>query len=67
MIKKDSPYGEKIFTEDSYDRLKKVALEPIGYYIVHMMTTDGGGLSTFGLKVYITDEDYENITEMLGI
>ena len=61
MIKKDAPYGEKIFTkEDDYDNFKKAVLEPIGYYIVHMMATDG-------LEIYITGEVYKNITENLGI
>jgi hypothetical protein len=68
LIKKDAPYGKKIFTKkENCGRFKKAVLEPIGYYIVHMMATDGGGLSTYGLKIYITSEDYENITEILGI
>ena len=67
-IKKNAPYGEKIFTEeDDYGNFKNAVLEPIGYYIVHLMATNGGGMSTCGLKIYITGEDYKNITENLKI
>ena len=66
-IRDTAPYGEMVVTHsDSYGRYTKTTVEPIGYYVVHTLGVDGGGMSTYGRSLIITHEDYENILEMLN-
>lgn len=65
-IRNTAPYGEMVVTHsDSYGRYTKTTVEPIGYYVVHTLGVDGGGMSTYGRSLIITHEDYENILEIL--
>jgi hypothetical protein len=65
-IRDTAPYGKMVVTHtDSYGRYTKTTVEPIGYYIVHTLGVDGGGMSTYGRSITITYEDYENILEIL--
>ena len=65
-IRDTAPYGEMVVTHtDSYNRYTKTTVEPIGYYVVHTLGVNGGGMSTYGRSIIITHEDYENILEIL--
>jgi hypothetical protein len=65
-IQNTAPHGEmKVIHTDSSGHYVKTTIEPIGYYVVHTLGVDGGGMSTYGRSITITHEDYENILEIL--
>jgi hypothetical protein len=65
-IRNTAPYGKMTDTEaDEYGRYTKTIVEPIGYYVIHTLGVDGGGMSTYGRSIIITGEDYENILKVL--